>query len=345
MLRSVRSWSRNRIAARGRLDQLEDGAGDRGLAAARFADQRQRLALRDRERDVVHGVHDVDRLLAEAAADVEVDREIVDLQEGSRRRLAARRHPAWPVAQKQETQWRSPDLHRLRLGGRTDVEHVLAARMEPAARGRGDEIGDRARDGLQLRGRAAVRQALVERDRVRVAGPAEHVHHRPLLDDAPGVHHGDAVAGLRGHADVVRDDHLGDAQLLAQPEQQVEDLRLDGHVERGGRFVGDEQRRAAGQRHRHADPLSHAAAELMRVALECLVGGRKADLGQRPARGLPRLLACDTPLWMRTTSSIWWPTWKTGLSEASGSWNTIEISRPRSSCISLSLLASRSSPR
>ena len=135
-----------------------------------------------------------------------------------------------------------------------------------------------------------MRQTLVERDGVGVPRPAEDLDHRPLLDHAAGVHHGDAVAGLRGHADVVRDDHLGDAQLLAQPEEQVEDLGLDGHVERGGRLVGDEQRRPAGQRHGHADALSHAAAELVRVALERLVAGRKADLGQRPERRLARLL-------------------------------------------------------
>ena len=41
-----------------RLDQPEDAAAGRGLAAARFADQAERLALLDRKRHVVHRAHD-----------------------------------------------------------------------------------------------------------------------------------------------------------------------------------------------------------------------------------------------------------------------------------------------
>ena len=47
------------------------------------------------------------------------------------------------------------------------------------------------------------------------------------------------------------------AALLAR--QQIENLRLDGHVERGGRLVGDQQLRLAGQRDRDRNPLPHAA--------------------------------------------------------------------------------------
>ena len=53
---------------------------------------------------------------------------------------------------------------------------------------------------------------VVERDRraqqlprVRVRGLGEHVARRALLDDPPGVHHRDPVAGLGDDAEVVRD--------------------------------------------------------------------------------------------------------------------------------------------
>ena len=42
----------------GRDDKLRDGAPDRGLAAAAFADQAQRLRGADREGNVVHGADD-----------------------------------------------------------------------------------------------------------------------------------------------------------------------------------------------------------------------------------------------------------------------------------------------
>ena len=72
----------------------------------------------------------------------------------------------------------------------------------------------------------------------------DHVAHRADLDDAAGIHHGDAVGGLGDHAHVVGDQHHRRAVLAAQPLQQRDDLRLDRDVERRGRLVGDDQLRA-----------------------------------------------------------------------------------------------------
>ena len=48
--------------------------------------------------------------------------------------------------------------------------------------------------------------------------------------------------------------------------------------------------------------------------------------------------------WRKSTSSIWWPTLRIGLSAARGFWKIIEISRPRRSRISFSGAARTSSP-
>ena len=80
-------------------------------------------------------------------------------------------------------------------------------------------------------------------DRVRMLRPVDHVGDRPDLDDAPGVHHGDAIGGLGDDAHVVRDQHHRGAVVAAQPLQELDDLRLDRHVERGRRLVGDDQLR------------------------------------------------------------------------------------------------------
>src|SRR5204863_1752817 len=59
-----------------------------------------------------------------------------------------------------------------------------------------------------------------------------------------------------------------DAELLLQLAQQVEDLRLDRHVERRGRLVADDQLRAHRERTRDREPLALPAREFMRVATE-----------------------------------------------------------------------------
>ena len=93
--------------------------------------------------------------------------------------------------------------------------------------------------------------------RVGMQRPVEQLGDGGALDDAAGIHHQHAVGGLGDDAHVVRDDDDRHAELVAQVHQQVEHLRLDGHVERGRRLVGDQQLRPAGERHRdhHALPL------------------------------------------------------------------------------------------
>ena len=93
----------------------------------------------------------------------------------------------------------------------------------------------------------------------------EQPTHGCLLDDAPGIHDGDAVRHLGNDAEVVGDEQQRQSHAALQIAQQVEDLRLDGDVERGRRLVGDEQRRAAGEGQRDQRALTQAARELMRI--------------------------------------------------------------------------------
>ena len=95
----------------------------------------------------------------------------------------------------------------------------------------------------------------------------EQLLHRRLFHDLAGVHHHDALRGLRHHAHLVGDQHHRHAEARLHVEQQVEDLRLDGDVERRGRLVGDQQLRPAGQRHGDHHALAHAAGELVRVVV------------------------------------------------------------------------------
>ena len=71
-------------------------------------------------------------------------------------------------------------------------------------------------------------------------------------------------------------------------------MSLDGDVKSGGRFVGDEDLRVAGESHGDHDALTHAARELMGVIVEAgrgvgdtdeveEVGGAGAGVGARHA--------------------------------------------------------------
>ena len=51
----------------------------------------------------------------------------------------------------------------------------------------------------------------------------------------------------------------GHAQFFLQALHQFQNLRLNGHVQRGGRLVGDQNIGLAGQRHGNHDSLAHTA--------------------------------------------------------------------------------------
>ena len=72
----------------------------------------------------------------------------------------------------------------------------------------------------------------------------------------------------------------------AQAREQLDDLQLDGHVERRGRLVGDQQARARRERVGDHHALAHAARELVRVAAST-----------RSGRGARRRASRSTATW------------------------------------------------
>ena len=74
--------------------------------------------------------------------------------------------------------------------------------------------------------------------------------------------------------------HAAKCGVPPQIGDQIENLPLDGDVERGGRLVGDQQIRLAGQRHGDGDALALAAGELVRIGVDSLGGIGKADAVQ-----------------------------------------------------------------
>ena len=77
----------------------------------------------------------------------------------------------------------------------------------------------------------------------------------------------------------------------AQVVQQVEDLGLDGYIQRGCWLIGNHDPRLARQRHCDHRALAHAAGELVRKLAGALFGLGDTDQAQHLDRALTRLPA------------------------------------------------------
>ncbi len=205
--------------------------------------------------------------------------------------LSLRQHAVTACRMQPARRLRGAGVHQLGPLDAAALEHARAARIEGAA----------ARNGVQARHGAVdlVELLAVHRHvgngghqagRVRVRRLVDDLVHRADLGDAAGVHHRHAVAGLGDHAHVVRDQHHRCAALTAHALEQLDDLRLDRHVERGGRLVGHDQLGLGRQRQRDHHALAHAARELVRVVVDALLGGGNAGVLQQLDGTLARLV-------------------------------------------------------
>ena len=112
--------------------------------------------------------------------------------------------------------------------------------------------------------------------------------YRPAL-----VHHQHAIGNIRDHAHIVGDKHHPHLHLLLQHFDKLQDLRLNRHVQRRRRLIGDQHRRTAGERHGNHHPLAHAAGKLMRVAPQNGLRLRNAHQLQHASRFPERLIAAQ----------------------------------------------------
>ena len=124
--------------------------------------------------------------------------------------------------------------------------------------------------------------------RIVVARAAKTSSTGPVLHDLAIPHHRDAVGKAAHDVEVVADEDDGHAEPLAQFRQQSEYLRLYRDVERGRRFIGDQDVRLVGERHGDHHALSLAAGHLMRIGVDPPLGieeCRPAEAIRPPACG------------------------------------------------------------
>ena len=111
------------------------------------------------------------------------------------------------------------------------------------------------------------------------------------LDQLAPVHHGDPVADVADHGQVVRDEEVGDAGALLDLDEQVEHPGLGRQVERRDRLVADDELRVEGERPGDCDALPLTAGELARQPARGIRG--KAHLLEQLADPAARLLGGD----------------------------------------------------
>jgi hypothetical protein len=121
----------------------------------------------------------------------------------------------------------------------------------------------------------------------------EDLLHGAVLADLPVAHHHHLVGDLAHQAQVVADEEHAHLVRGLELAQQLQDLALDGDVQRRGGLVGDQQLGLAGQRHGDHHALLLAAGHLVRVGLQA--ARRLGDahlveqlLGALPGRSLPQ---------------------------------------------------------
>ncbi len=137
-----------------------------------------------------------------------------------------------------------------------------------------------------------------------MAGVAEEVLERAALDDTAVIHHDDLFGDIGNDAEIVRDDEDRHVEFALQVAHQLEDLRLDGDVERRGRLVGDEQRRLADQRHGDHRALTQAARQLEGIGTQRLGRMRKADQPQHFGGEVARFLLADVAMQLQGLADL-----------------------------------------
>ena len=99
------------------------------------------------------------------------------------------------------------------------------------------------------------------------------------LDKFAQIHHADSVGQVADHGQIVGDEQVGGLAFALEVEQQVEDRRLDRHVQGGGRLVQDHQLRVSGEGAGDGDALALAAGQAVRGGGQHL--GRELHVGEQ----------------------------------------------------------------
>src|SRR5687767_14930952 len=105
---------------------------------------------------------------------------------------------------------------------------------------------------------------------VRMVRPRKHIPGRSHLNDLAVTHHGNRITHLCGNAQIVRNEEHRQSEALADIREQPQYLLLYRNIERGHRFVCNQNLRIERQCARESDPLTLTAGELVWITVRGL---------------------------------------------------------------------------
>ena len=100
-----------------------------------------------------------------------------------------------------------------------------------------------------------------------------------FFDQLAQIHNGDIVGKMIDNRQVMCDKHVGQSHLLLKLFHQVQNLRLDGHVQGRNRLVADDELGIQRQCPGDTDSLPAAAVQLVGIGVDQTVG-KTYDLHQ-----------------------------------------------------------------
>ena len=156
---------------------------------------------------------------------------------------------------------------------------IVAASTEAASLGQVQQVRYHAADAVEpihliIHSWDGFQQALG----IGMAGVPEQLKGLGLLHDLAGIHNVDNIAHLRHNAHVMGNHQNGGAVVIPELFHELQNLRLNGNVQRGGRLVGDQQLRLTYHGHTDHDALTKSAGKLMRIRMIALLRLGNADL-------------------------------------------------------------------
>ena len=262
--------------------QPDDAAGDGRLPAARLADEPERLARRERQRDDSTATS-----RPPCSGNVTV-RSSTSRTDPRRRSLGGKKLGAHAARQPVPMDAGRPVRGRRTLASRRAVERAsrIPASRGSSAGGSCSPAGSASRSGSApgigsgtATGSSRSTIASSSPSVYGWSGSASTSGVRPRLDDPARVHDADVLAELPDHRQVVADEDDREAEPRSQVFEQLEHLRLHRHVERRRRLVAEEHRRLGGERDRDQ---RRAGASRPRAG-----AGRRARAG--PGSGIPTI--------------------------------------------------------
>ena len=221
------------------------------LAAAGLAHQRQGLSRPEIKTDLLHRMHFARHAIEQPAAHRKTGHQVTHLQD----RLAGDyRIGRFALRQRLARQ-------------RKTARQILATHL-PQPR-------DRRQQRLRIR---VLRRT---KDLLNAAG----------LYRLAAIHHQHPIGDIGHDAHIVGDKDHPHRHLLLQNGNELQNLRLDGDIQRRGWLIGYQHRRPTGERHGDHHPLTHAAGELVRIARKHLFRLGNTHLIEHLFRRAQRLFA------------------------------------------------------